>query len=127
MSVRWDILGLDVVAVDDLVYVDRFPRPNTKMCIHSKRRQGSGLTATALVAAAMEAMLRRMEDLVMPARDILVDFQLVVRQSSQPPIHNTTTPRGGMHNEHASPPSSWGHDPRCRLASSLKRLTVGGA
>jgi sugar/nucleoside kinase (ribokinase family) len=52
MSVRWDILGLGVVAVDDLLYVDRFPRPNTKMRIHSKQRQGGGLTATALVAAA---------------------------------------------------------------------------
>jgi sugar/nucleoside kinase (ribokinase family) len=52
MSVRWDILGLGVVAVDDLLYVDCFPRPNTKMRIHSKRRQGGGLTATALVAAA---------------------------------------------------------------------------
>ena len=52
MSNQWDILGLGVVAVDDLLYVDRFPRPNTKMRIHSKRRQGGGLTATALVAAA---------------------------------------------------------------------------
>ncbi len=52
MSDEWDVLGLGIVAVDDLLYVDRFPRPNTKMHIHSRRRQGGGLTATALVAAS---------------------------------------------------------------------------
>lgn len=52
MSDEWDVLGLGIGAVDDLLYVDRFPRSNTKMHIHSKRRQGGGLTATALVAAS---------------------------------------------------------------------------
>lgn len=52
MNVRWDILGLGVVAVDDLLYVERFPRPNTKTPIQGRERQGGGLTGTALVAAA---------------------------------------------------------------------------
>ncbi|MGQ9785055.1 MAG: PfkB family carbohydrate kinase [Anaerolineae bacterium] len=52
MNMRWDILGLGVVAVDDLLYVERFPRPNTKMPIQGQERQGGGLTGTALVAAA---------------------------------------------------------------------------
>ncbi len=52
MNVRWDILGLGVVAVDDLLYVERFPRPNTKTPIQGQERQGGGLTGTALVAAA---------------------------------------------------------------------------
>jgi ribokinase len=52
MNTRWDILGLGAVAVDDLIYVDRFPQPDTKTQIQSERRQGGGPTATALVAAA---------------------------------------------------------------------------
>ena len=52
MSAQWDILGLGVVAVDDLLYVERFPRPNTKTPIQGQERQGGGLTGTALVAAA---------------------------------------------------------------------------
>jgi sugar/nucleoside kinase (ribokinase family) len=52
MTTGWDILGLGVVAVDDLLYVDHFPRPNTKQRLLAKHRQGGGLTGTALVAAA---------------------------------------------------------------------------
>jgi sulfofructose kinase len=54
MNKRWDILGIGVVAVDDLLYLDHFPRPNEKMEITMKQRQGGGLTATALVAAARQ-------------------------------------------------------------------------
>jgi sulfofructose kinase len=49
---RWDVLGLGVITVDDLIYVDRFPEPDTKVRTRAERRQGGGLTATALVAAA---------------------------------------------------------------------------
>jgi sulfofructose kinase len=52
MSTSWHILGLGVVAVDDLVYVDRFPTPNSKMEMHARQRQGGGLAGTALVAAS---------------------------------------------------------------------------
>jgi sulfofructose kinase len=52
MTGQWDVLGLGVVTVDDLLYVDRFPRPGTKQRLHSKQRQGGGLTGTALVAAS---------------------------------------------------------------------------
>jgi len=48
----WDVLGIGSVAVDDLVYVDHYPPPDCKMEARSMRRQGGGLTATALVAAA---------------------------------------------------------------------------
>jgi sulfofructose kinase len=48
----WDVLGLGVVTVDDLLYVDSFPTPDSKMEIRGEQRQGGGLTATALVAAA---------------------------------------------------------------------------
>jgi sugar/nucleoside kinase (ribokinase family) len=52
MSVVWDILGIGVVAVDDLIYVDRYPLAGTKMPIQAQRREGGGLTGTALVAAS---------------------------------------------------------------------------
>jgi sulfofructose kinase len=52
MSVAWDVLGIGVVTVDDLIYVDHYPSPGTKMPIQTQRREGGGLTGTALVAAS---------------------------------------------------------------------------
>jgi len=52
MSICWDVLGVGVVAVDDLYFVDQHPRPDTKQRIAGKRRQGGGNAATAMVAAA---------------------------------------------------------------------------
>jgi sulfofructose kinase len=49
---RWDVLGLGAVTVDDLVYVDQYPQPGTKLLVRERRREGGGLTGTALVAAA---------------------------------------------------------------------------
>jgi sulfofructose kinase len=47
-----DILGLGAVAVDDLFYLDEYPRPDTKVRVVRRERHGGGLTGTALVAAA---------------------------------------------------------------------------
>jgi sulfofructose kinase len=52
MSTAWDLLGFGVVAVDDLIYVDHYPAPGTKLQILAQRREGGGLAATALVAAS---------------------------------------------------------------------------
>jgi sugar/nucleoside kinase (ribokinase family) len=52
MAARWDILGLGIVAVDDLYYVAQYPQPDTKVAIQEQRREGGGLTGTALVAAS---------------------------------------------------------------------------
>jgi sulfofructose kinase len=49
---RWDVLGCGAVAVDDLLYVERFPEPDTKVPIRAEQRQGGGLAATAMVAAS---------------------------------------------------------------------------
>ncbi|MGE5221620.1 MAG: PfkB family carbohydrate kinase [Omnitrophica WOR_2 bacterium] len=54
MNKNWDILGIGISAVDDLLYVDHFPQPDSKMPIRSAQRQGGGLTATALVAASRQ-------------------------------------------------------------------------
>jgi ribokinase len=51
---HWDILGIGVAAVDELIYLDRFPQPDQKMPVQEVQRQGGGLTATALVAAARQ-------------------------------------------------------------------------
>ena len=54
MNKRWDIIGIGVVAVDDLLYLDHFPQPNEKIVVKMAQRQGGGLTGTALVAAARQ-------------------------------------------------------------------------
>jgi len=46
-----DILGLGAVAVDDLLFLDEFPRPDSKGPIQRKERHAGGLAGTALVAA----------------------------------------------------------------------------
>jgi ribokinase len=52
MSIAWDVLGFGVVSVDDLIYVDHYPLPGTKIQIQAQRREGGGLAGTALVAAS---------------------------------------------------------------------------
>ncbi len=47
-----DILGIGSATVDDLLFVPAFPQQDTKMEILRHERQGGGLCATALVAAA---------------------------------------------------------------------------
>jgi sugar/nucleoside kinase (ribokinase family) len=52
MGKKWDVLGFGAVTVDDLIYVERYPMPDTKVAVLDKQRQGGGLVGTALVAAA---------------------------------------------------------------------------
>ncbi len=47
-----DVLGLGAVAVDDLLYVDAYPPPDSKARVRRLERHCGGLTGTALVAAA---------------------------------------------------------------------------
>ncbi len=47
-----DVLGLGAVAVDDLIYVDAYPPPDSKARVLRRERHCGGLTGTALVAAA---------------------------------------------------------------------------
>ena len=49
---QYDVLGLGIAAVDELIYVDQFPPPNDKTPVRRRERQCGGLTMTALVAAA---------------------------------------------------------------------------
>ena len=54
MPIKWDILGLGAVAVDDLLLVDQYPGPDTKTQVLQVQRHTGGLAATALVAAARQ-------------------------------------------------------------------------
>lgn len=47
-----DVLGLGAVAIDDLLYVDRYPVVESKIRVRRRERQCGGQTGTALVAAA---------------------------------------------------------------------------
>jgi GntR family transcriptional regulator, arabinose operon transcriptional repressor len=60
-----------VVGIDDVKYASLLPVPLTT--IHQPCRE--------IGAAALEAMLNRLERPAMPARDILLDCELVVRES----------------------------------------------
>ena len=56
MASKWDILGIGTAAVDDLLLVEEFPRPESKVDILESTRQGGGQTATAMVAAARQGV-----------------------------------------------------------------------
>ena len=47
-----DLLGLGSVAVDELLHVDAFPAPDTKLRVTHRERRCGGLTGVALLAAA---------------------------------------------------------------------------
>ncbi len=52
MSKRWDVLGMGCAAVDDAIYVERFPAADTKIPVRQRQRRVGGLTAAALLTGA---------------------------------------------------------------------------
>jgi sugar/nucleoside kinase (ribokinase family) len=52
MTHIYDVLALGAVAVDDLVYLDGYPGPDSKAPIMAEQRSGGGLAGTMLVAAS---------------------------------------------------------------------------
>ncbi len=95
---NYDILGLGCTAIDDLLYVDRYPPADAKQRVLRRQRQCGGSTATALVAAARLRSAMRLagslgeDDLseyVLQAmeRDG-IDTALVYRDPSARPIHS---------------------------------------
>ncbi len=52
MNKQFDLLGLGCTAVDDILYVPRYPPADAKMPVRERERHCGGLCATALVAAA---------------------------------------------------------------------------
>ena len=47
-----DVLGLGCAAVDDIIYVESFPAPDSKTRVQRRLRRFGGLTGNALIAAA---------------------------------------------------------------------------
>lgn len=95
---RWDVLGIGTAAVDDLLYLDRFPHPDSKIPVREAHRQGGGLTATALVAAvrlgakaAYCGLLGNDEQSVFTERELEregVDCSPCVRSEGGRPFHS---------------------------------------
>ena len=95
----WDVLGVGAVAVDDLVYLDGYPAPDTKMLVQEEPREGGGLAATAMVAAARlgaraaYAGVLGDDDLsrfsIAELERSGVDCSLVQRRPGARPIHST--------------------------------------
>lgn len=95
---RWDVLGFGAVAVDDLLYLDRFPHADERMRIRGTARDGGGMTGTALVAAAKLgataawAGVLGFDDLSIWTLDAFtaagVDTTSVVRFGAAHPIHS---------------------------------------
>ena len=95
---RWDVLGLGAVAVDDLVFVDRYPAPDTKVAVQAMQRQGGGLIGTALVAAARLGVraaycgVLGFDELSEFARHEFekegVDCSLITRREGARPVHS---------------------------------------
>jgi sulfofructose kinase len=51
-SRAFDVLGLGIVTVDELLYVEHYPAPDTKTRVRHRLRECGGLTGNALIAAA---------------------------------------------------------------------------
>ena len=94
---RWDVLGLGCTAVDELLFVPRYPGRDARQPLHRRDRQCGGLTATALVAAARlgarTAYAGRLGDaedsvFVRRAREAEgVDLSELVRRRNARPVH----------------------------------------
>jgi sugar/nucleoside kinase (ribokinase family) len=52
MSAKFDLLTLGAVAVDDLCYVDSFPKPDEKTPVLRRQRQCGGMSAIAAITAS---------------------------------------------------------------------------
>src|SRR5262245_12754331 len=96
---RWDVLGIGCTAVDDLLYVEAYPAPDTKVRLRRRERQCGGLTATALVAASRLGARCAFAGILgddVDSRFVLdalgregVDVGPLVRRPSARPIHST--------------------------------------
>ena len=96
---QFDILGIGCCTVDDLLYVESFPAPDTKQRVLERVRDGGGLTASALVAASRlgarcsyAAQLGHDELSQFVARNLErenIDLSHVVWTDRAQPIHST--------------------------------------
>jgi len=106
-EVVFEILGLGIAAVDDILFVPSYPVPDTKNRVVRAERHGGGLTATALVAAstlgarcAYAGALGQDEE-SQYVRERLsaagVDLSLVAERPDARPVHATVIVDMGNH------------------------------
>lgn len=74
----YDLVGFGIAAVDDVVQLEKFPEPDTKVPITLIERHGGGLCATALVAAARQGLKCAYAGLL--GRNDLSDFTVTTLQ-----------------------------------------------
>ena len=96
---QFDVLGLGAVAVDDLLYVNRYPEPDTKVPLQRQQRQCGGLAGAALITAARlgfqcayagvlgEDELSEFVAATLKAEG--VDLTHLIRQDDARPFHST--------------------------------------
>ncbi len=102
-----DVLGLGIVTMDDLLYVDVYPPADSKLQIAGRQRQIGGLTATALVTvarlgcqAAYAGMLgddALSQEVADGLRRQAVDLTHVVRRDDARPIEATIIVDSSQH------------------------------
>ncbi len=95
---RRDVIGLGVIAVDEMLHVDSYPPADGKKFVLGRRRQGGGNASCALAAAARLGsrcvMLGRLgdDDLSLFARERLaeagIDLSLLLHDSESGPLHS---------------------------------------
>ena len=70
MSKKYDVLGVGIAAVDDLIYVSDYPQVDCKVPVHGSTRQGGGPACTAIAAVGSlgdtPPMLRDLEATTYP-------------------------------------------------------------
>lgn len=99
MTTRYDVLGLGVTAVDELLSVADYPPADSKVRVQRRERHCGGLTATALVAAARLGSRCAYAGILgddEPSRFVLacleaegIDTSRVARRPEARPVHAT--------------------------------------
>jgi sugar/nucleoside kinase (ribokinase family) len=105
LNKRYDVLGLGIVTVDDVLFLPSFPEPDSKMRVSSRMRSIGGLTGAAIIAASRLGARcgyagvlgdDANSDFVREKLTLEnVDLSNVDPRRSTPPIHSTILVDGG--------------------------------
>ena len=133
---RFDVLGLGAVAIDDLLFVDTYPPPDAKVRVQRSERRCGGLTATALVAAARLGACCGYAGVLgsdEPSRVVAealeregIDLSCVLRRAEASPAHATIIVGDGGRTRtvFAARPGLVGADPEWPAAEVIRAARV---
>jgi sugar/nucleoside kinase (ribokinase family) len=136
MTPRYDVLGLGVCAVDDILYVRAYPPPDGKAEVLARERHGGGLCATALVAAARLGARCAFAGTLGPdeeSRFVLatfrregIDTRHAARRAQAGPVRSVIVvdPRRGTRNIFFDTRRARGADPRRPAAAVVRAARV---